>query len=73
MLRIAGQPGTDRSRRSRFTAGTGSHCPISGIWAPEGDIEKSMRLLEGNIMPARGDSAVDWQLLQGLTRHDLHS
>lgn len=73
MLRIVGQPETDRSRRSRYTAGTGSHCPISGIWAPEGDVAKSMQLLEGSIMPARGDSAVDWELVQGLTRRDLHS
>lgn len=73
MLRIVGQPGADRSRRSRYTAGTGSHCPISGIWAPEGDVEKSMQLLEGSIMPPRGDVAVDWELVQGLARRDLHS
>ncbi|MCP2046587.1 UNVERIFIED_ORG: hypothetical protein J3D58_000659 [Paenarthrobacter nicotinovorans] len=73
MLRIVGQPESDRSGRNRLTAGTGSHCPISGMWAPEGDVGKSMQLLEGSIMPARGDLAVDWQRVQGLTRRDLHS
>ncbi|KUM42100.1 hypothetical protein AR689_00535 [Arthrobacter sp. EpRS71] len=73
MLRIVGQPAEARSRRSRFVAGTGSHCPISGIWAPAGETEKGLRLLEGSIMPVHDNSAVDWQLVQGLTRRDLRS
>ncbi len=73
MLRIVGQPAEGRSRSSRFMAGTGSHCPISGIWAPAGDMGQSLQVLEGSIMPTHGDSAVDWQLVQGLKRSDLRS
>ncbi|MDI2034173.1 hypothetical protein [Paenarthrobacter nitroguajacolicus] len=71
MLSIVGQPAAPR--RSLFVAGTGSHCPVSGIWAPAGETGHSKRVLEGSIMPTHGDSAVDWQLVQGLTRHDLRS
>ncbi len=54
-------------------AGTGSHCPISGIWAPVGDMGQGLQVLKGSIMPTHGDSAVDWQLVQGLKRSDLRS
>lgn len=73
MLRIVGQPVETRWNRGRLVAGTGSHCPLSGIWAPAGEQEAGLRVLEGSIMPSHRNTAVDWQLVQGLSRRDLRS
>ena len=72
MLSIVGQP-AGHTRRGRFVAGTGSHCPVSGLWAPAGEQDSATQVLEGSIMPAHGNSAVVWQLVQGLSRRDLRS
>jgi hypothetical protein len=73
MLRIIRHQGEAPTNKGRLVADTGSHCPISGIWAPAGEQESGRVVLEGSIMPARGSVPVDWQLVQGLTRRDLHS
>jgi hypothetical protein len=73
MLRIVGQTMEARLNKRGLVAGTGSHCPVSGIWVPAEERETGLVVLEGSIMPAHRSAAVDWQLVQGLTRRDLHS
>lgn len=73
MLRTLGQVLDTGAGRSRVTAVTGSHCPVSGVWAPVGEEGAFCRVLEGSLMPAFRNSAAEWKLLEGLRRRDVHS
>ena len=59
------------SLKGRLVAGTGSHCPVSGIWAPAGERDADVRVLEGSIMPTHRSAAVIWQFVAGFRRNDL--
>lgn len=50
-----------------LTARTGAHCPLSGLWAPSGAENVPAALSEGSVMPAYGNDAVEWMLLQPYT------
>jgi hypothetical protein len=71
MLRTIGQVVSTHVRT--VTATTGTHCPVSGEWAPVGAHDTVCRFLEGSMMPAFRNQAAEWELIEGLTRHDVHS
>lgn len=73
MLRIIGEHPGGHTHRCRYVAGTGSHCPVSGMWAPVGEAGPHLQVLEGSIMPTHQNAAVVWHLVQGLARRDLRS
>lgn len=73
MRRIVGEHSVGHAHRCRYVAGTGSHCPVSGMWTPVGKAGPSLQVLEGSIMPTHGNEAVVWHLVQGLTHRDLRS
>lgn len=73
MLRIVGEHSVGHTHRCRYVAGTGSHCPVSGIWAPIGVVGQGRQVLEGSIMPTHSNAAVVWHLVQGLTSRDIRS
>ena len=68
MLRTNGNAGKSRTGRLPVTAVTGSHCPISGVWALVGGEDNYCRVLEGSVMPAFQNTAVQWKLLERLQR-----
>lgn len=68
MLRTNGHPAKSRTGRRPVTAVTGSHCPISGVWALVGGEDTYCRVLEGSVMPAFHNTAVQWKLLERLQR-----
>lgn len=47
-----------------LTARTGTHYPLSGLWAPSGAEDVPAALSEGSVMPAFGNDAVEWTLLE---------
>ncbi|MBT2250764.1 hypothetical protein JHV56_18920 [Arthrobacter sp. BHU FT2] len=52
-----------RCRSSRpATAGTGTHCPISGQWHPAGEPQNSQLFFEGSLMPSFEGAPVVWVL-----------
>lgn len=51
----------------RLTADTGSHCPLSGLWAPMGEEAARLRVMEGSIMPTYRNGPVRWTLLLPFT------
>jgi hypothetical protein len=55
------------------TATTGTHCPVSGEWAPVGAQDAVLRVLEGSLMPAFRNGSAEWKLIAGLQRRDVHS
>ncbi|UKA55428.1 hypothetical protein LFT45_05765 [Arthrobacter sp. FW305-BF8] len=71
MLRTPRQATNTRVRS--VTATTGSHCPVSGEWAPVGAQDTVCRVLEGSMMPAFRNRAAEWELIEGLQRRDVHS
>jgi hypothetical protein len=74
MLRTPGQATQARARGRRpVTAATGTHCPVSGVWAPVGEERALFRVLEGSVMPAFRNAAAEWKLLEGLQRRDIHT
>lgn len=76
MLKMHRQITAQRTQNKRLTARTGTHCPLSGWWAPHGDKTRPFLLLEGSIMPTSGNVAVEWALLEpmkGLPRHGLQA
>ena len=59
-----------RCRPSRaMTAGTGTHCPASGQWNPNGDGQKGQVFFEGSLMPSFGGAPVLWVLEPEAHRH----
>lgn len=71
MLRTTAPVTSPRSRT--LTATTGTHCPVSGEWAPVGAGDTVCRFLEGSMMPAFRNRAAEWELVEGLQRRDVHS
>lgn len=52
-----------RCRSSRaMTAGTGTHCPVSGRWNPNGDQQNGQLFFEGSLMPTFDGAPVVWVL-----------
>lgn len=52
-----------RCRQSRpMTAGTGTHCPVSGQWNPDGDRQNGHVFYEGSLMPSYSGAPVLWVL-----------
>lgn len=53
-----------RCRPARpMTAGTGTHCPASGRWSPNGQFQDSQVFFEGSVMPTFDGAPVVWVLL----------
>ncbi|MCU1515458.1 MAG: hypothetical protein JWQ75_179 [Pseudarthrobacter sp.] len=50
-----------RSFRS-LTAGTGTHCPASGRWSPDGEQQHVQVFFEGSVMPTFDGAPVVWVL-----------
>jgi hypothetical protein len=44
------------------TAGTGTHCPVSGTWNPAGDQQSGQLFFEGSLMPPFAGAPVVWVL-----------
>lgn len=60
----------------RLTARTGTHCPLSGLWAPDHDESAPAQVLEGSLMPTYGNNAVEWILTEpfkGFPGHGLQA
>ncbi|MHC6594016.1 hypothetical protein [Arthrobacter sp. C152] len=54
---------TLRCRSSRpMLAGTGTHCPASGWWSPDGDPRNGQQFFEGSLMPTFKGKPVVWAL-----------
>jgi len=52
-----------RCRSSRpMTARTGTHCPVSGQWNPDGDRENGQVFFEGSLMPSFEGAPALWVL-----------
>ncbi len=62
MLRT--RPETITRPAQRLTAETGTHCPLSGLWAPNGEEAARANVLEGSIMPTYRSDRVQWTLLK---------
>jgi hypothetical protein len=61
---------TLRCRSSRpMTAGTGTHCPASGQWNPDGDQQNGQTFFEGSLMPSFEGAPVVWVLEPEADRH----
>jgi hypothetical protein len=59
-----------RCRPSRTTtAGTGTHCPVSGRWNPAGDQQNGQVFFEGSLMPSYDGTPVVWVLDPEADRH----
>ncbi|MET4591819.1 hypothetical protein [Arthrobacter sp. 754] len=52
-----------------MTAGTGTHCPASGPWSPDGDLQHSQVFFEGSVMPTFDGAPVEWVLGPVPDRH----
>ena len=52
---------TLRCRPTRaMTAGTGTHCPVSGRWSPDGELQDSQVFFEGSLVPSFEGTPVVW-------------
>jgi hypothetical protein len=52
-----------RCRPTRaMTADTGTHCPVSGRWSPDGELPHSQVFFEGSLMPPFEGAPVVWVL-----------
>ena len=61
---------TLRCRPTRaMTAGTGTHCPVSGRWSPGGELQDSQVFFEGSLMPSFDGAPVAWVLGPEPDRH----
>lgn len=40
---------------------TGAHCPLTGLWVPEGQVGPIVFVSEGNLMPAFRGGPVAWE------------
>jgi hypothetical protein len=56
-----------RPARAR-TAGTGTHCPASGHWSPDGRLPQGQLFFEGSVMPPFDGAPVVWVLLPDADR-----
>ncbi len=52
-----------------MTAGTGTHCPVSGRWNPYGDQPNGQLFFEGSLMPSFEGAPVVWVLDPAADRH----
>ncbi|KQQ94860.1 hypothetical protein ASF72_19780 [Arthrobacter sp. Leaf141] len=52
-----------------MTAVTGTHCPASGRWSPNGEAQKGQVFFEGSLMPSFGGAAVVWVLAPEADTH----
>jgi hypothetical protein len=63
-------PRTVRCRPARaMTAGTGTHCPASGRWSPNGELQDSQVFFEGSVMPPFEGAPAVWVLGLEPDRH----
>lgn len=63
------KPPTMRCRPARaMTAGTGTHCPVSGWWSPNGELQDSQVFFEGCLMPSFEGAPAVWVLGPDLGR-----
>jgi hypothetical protein len=46
----------------KLTADTGTHCPVSGRWSPDGAQQGSQEFFEGSVMPPFEGVPVVWVL-----------
>lgn len=54
-------PWSVRSRSHPQATGTGTHCPVSGLWSAAVDgKDVTVLLLEGQMMPAASGQPVQW-------------
>jgi hypothetical protein len=52
-----------RCRPARaLTTRTGSHCPASGQWSPNGELQYGQVFFEGSVMPTFDGAPVVWVL-----------
>jgi hypothetical protein len=59
-----------RCRPSRpMSAGTGTHCPVTGRWHPAGDQQNGQVFFEGSLMPSFDGTPVVWVLDPEADRH----
>ena len=47
------------------SAETGAHCPVSGIWVPEGDPQHEQFIPEGHVLPMVNGQATVWRRRSG--------
>lgn len=52
-----------------MTAVTGTHCPVSGTWNPDGDQQNGQLFFEGSLMPPFAGAPVAWVLDPEAVRH----
>jgi hypothetical protein len=52
-----------------MTAGTGTHCPASGRWSPDGERQHGQIFFEGSVMPPFDGAPVVWVLGPDPDRH----
>lgn len=57
-----------RSSRA-LRAGTGTHCPASGRWSPNGEQQHGQVFFEGSVMPTFDGAPVVWVLGPDPDRH----
>jgi hypothetical protein len=50
-----------RSTRA-VTARTGTHCPASGQWSPDGELQHGQLFFEGSVMPPFDGTPAVWVL-----------
>lgn len=50
-------------RQTYLKAATGSHCPLSGQWAPSSSPADTRRLAQGEVMPSHSGHPVQWILI----------
>jgi len=56
-------PPAKRCRPARsLTSATGTHCPASGRWSPNGELQESQVFFEGSVMPPFEGAPVVWVL-----------
>ena len=57
------KPPIQRCRPTRaMKAGTGTHCPVSGPWSPDGNPQDSQVFFEGSVLPSFEGAPVVWVL-----------
>lgn len=50
----------DRATTAGSTGSTGSHCPASGQWSPDGEPHIVHTFFEGHIFPSHNGVATVW-------------
>ncbi|MCY1381111.1 hypothetical protein D9M69_689860 [compost metagenome] len=49
--------------RQAAPASTGTHCPASGLWIPEGAPQEAHTFFEGQVLPAYRGEPTMWRRL----------